>query len=334
MADTGSGAKKLKPVLDGDWWLIGPSPDIDSLIPDPVEIKQRGDGVGRPEKNAPVDHHIFQGLDGRWHCWGCVRATNVGRVLYHWEAARVTDSPWESTGHIIRVDKSCGESVEPGDECIQSPFFIEQDGRYFMFYGGGTTEIVESGPPERPRARRQMCLMTSDDGRTWERHRNGAGQSRVFAGPAGTRDPCVLQIDGLWHMYYCAASEQSGWQSATFLRTSPDLINWSDYKLVHFDAGFVYATETKKKAIECPFVVFRSGYYYLFRTVDYYSGETHVFRSIDPHDFGVGDLRDKHVCRIRVAAPEIYCIEGQEYVSSSHNPPLGEQMCRLRWVEQ
>jgi hypothetical protein len=333
MAHTALRGKKLKPVLEGDWWLIGPSPDIDSLISDPVEIKQRHGGLGRPEKNAPVDHHIFQGPDDKWHCWGCVRATNAGRVLYHWEAAQVTDSPWRSTGELIRVDKSYGESLGAGDELIQSPFFVKHDERYFMFYGGGSTGIKEVGPPERPRTRMQMCLMTSADGRNWERHRNEAGQSRVFAGPAGTRDPCLLQIDGLWHIYYCAASEESGWQSATFLRTSVDLINWSDNELVHHDAEYVFATETKKTAIECPFVVYRSGYYYLFRTVDYYSGETHVFRSSDPHDFGVGDVRDRHVCRIRVAAPEIYSINGRQYISSSHNPPLGEQMCRLRWVE-
>ena len=116
MAETRSTRKKLEPILVGDWWLIGPSPDIDALIPDAAAIKQKRDGAGRPEKNAPVDHHIFQGPDGKWHCWGCVRATNVGRVLYHWEAERVTDSPWQSTGEIIRIDKSHGESVDHGDE--------------------------------------------------------------------------------------------------------------------------------------------------------------------------------------------------------------------------
>ena len=325
--------QKLRPELEGQWWLIGPSPDVDRLVTDPISQKQRYDGMRRPEKNAPVDHHIFRGPDRQWHCWGCIRATSIGRLLYHWEASSLTDSPWRSTDEFIRVDKSCGESLVDGDECIQAPFFVEHSGSYYMFYGGGSVGIMENGPAQRPRQRYQMCLMTSTDGRDWVRHKNQQGMSRVFEGPGGTRDPFVMQIDGLWHMYYCGSSEETQWQSATFLRTSPDLLNWSDHLLVHYDAEYMFATETKKKAIECPFVVFISGYYYLFRTVDYYSGETHVFRSEDPHDFGIGDVESRHVCRIKVGAPEIYEVDGDWYVSSSHNPPLGEQLCRMRWVE-
>ena len=72
--------KKVRPVLVGDWWLIGRAP---------TEHLQPQGG----KKIEPVDHHLFKGSDGHWHLWGCVRNTEVGRVLYHWQAADLTDSP-------------------------------------------------------------------------------------------------------------------------------------------------------------------------------------------------------------------------------------------------
>jgi hypothetical protein len=80
-------------------------------------------------------------------------------------------------------------------------------------------------------------------------------------------------------------------------------------------------------------VIEKEGFFYLFRTVDYYYCTTLVFRSEDPFDFGVGDARDKLVGRLPCAAPEFYTIDGIEYVSSSHTPLFGEQMCKVRWVE-
>ena len=78
--------------------------------------------------------------------------------------------------------------------------------------------------------------------------------------------------------------------------------------------------------------LYRSGYYYLFRTVGYYNCLTLVFRSEDPFDFGVGDASSKLVARLPSGAPEIYSVDGQDYVSSSHAPLFGEMMCKLKWV--
>jgi hypothetical protein len=70
---------------------------------------------------------------------------------------------------------------------------------------------------------------------------------------------------------------------------------------------------------------------YLFRTENYYDAVTHVYRSSDPTDFGVGVRDDRYVGTIACAAPEIYTVDGQEYLSSNHDPGLGTQLCRLRW---
>jgi hypothetical protein len=328
--------RKLRPVIDSEWKLLAAAPEVDPLLDGVTETNQRygGGPVRHPEKDAPVDHHFFRDPEGVWHLWACVRCTSVGRILYHWDSPDFERTPWRDTGEIIRRNADSGESVNPGDEFMQSPFFLEHEGVHYMFYGGGGVGRTEPGSGDAQIPRFQICLMTSSDGRHWVRHRNENGLSRLFEGPGLTRDPCVVRIDGLWCLYYCGESAETGWKSSTFLRTSKDLLNWSEPKLVHFDAEDRFATASAKKAIECPFVLFRDGFYYLFRTVDYYERETHVFRSEDPEDFGVGEAGGYHVCPFPSAAPELYEVAGVNYVSSSHNPPAGEFIARYRWVEE
>lgn len=382
-----------RPVLAGPWKLIGPNPELSDVLPGDEAHRVAFEKGREKEHNAAVDHHIVRDEEGIFHLWGCVRATEVGRVLYHWKSRDVEAEPWESTGEIIRADESAGESVDDwfGQEYIQSPYFVHDDGVYYMFYGGHRAGVqadgtpvpgararaaaapgatsVESGrgetgtaweapasasapanpsaPATAPRpaesagvdstlgpgtdpSLHQICLMTSPNGRDWTRHRNADGTSRLFLGPGETRDPCVLKIGDSWHMYYAGYYdyERPDEGAGFVVRTSTDLVSWSDWTLVHRDPRFgASRTDT-----ECPFVVERNGFFYLFRTVDYYYCRTLVFRSDDPFDFGVGDASDKLVARLPCAAPELYEFDGVEYVSSSHTPLEGEQLARLGWV--
>ena len=334
--------RKLRPVLDGPWWMIGPNPNFEGKIDGDAEHRVKFEKGLIAEHNAPVDHHIVRDSDGIFHLWGCVRATAIGRVLYHWTTDDVTRSPWTDTGEFIRADTNAGECIDDwgGEEWLQSPYFIHVDGTYYMFYGahraGVDAEGRRVGAHESWRktvdpSLHQICLMTSPDGKKWTRHRNADGTSRLFMGPGETRDPCLIEIDGLWHMYYAGYFDyDKPEEGAGFVvRTSSDLLTWSDWRLVHRDPRYgVIRTDT-----ECPYVVYRDGYYYLFRTVNYYRCHTLVFRSEDPYDFGIGDSSEKLVARLPCAAPEFYEIDGVEYVSSSHTPLFGEQMCRVRWVE-
>ena len=112
------------------------------------------------------------------------------------------------------------------------------------------------------------------------------------------------------------------------MRTSDDLIHWSGWRLVHHDLCY----GSGPWSTECPHVVFRRGYYYLFRTEHYSRALTHVFRSEDPFDFGIGDASDRYVGRIAVAAPEIIVDrDGNEYITSNHDLLAGTRICRLRW---
>ncbi len=325
---------KLRPVLDGDFWLLGPNPaSLD--LPTLVEPERNPRTPAGAPTHECVDHHVFQSVDGTWHLWGCIRKTTVGRILYRWEGNSLTEAPWKPTNEIIRVNRGAGESLayRNGEECIQSPFVVVVDGTYYMFYGGDGSGVNEAGEPVDPNdpdMAGQMCLMTSPDGRDWTQHLNDAGQSRLFVGPIGTRDPCLINIDGLWHLYYAGYHGLDDGQAGFYVRTSSDLIQWSDRKLVHLDPRY----GGHRWQTECPHVVYRKGYYYLFRTVDYESSETHVFRSEDPLDFGVGDASAKYVGPIAVAAPEIIVDDdGNDFITSNHDLSAGTMLCRLRWEE-
>jgi hypothetical protein len=118
------------------------------------------------------------------------------------------------------------------------------------------------------------------------------------------------------------------------VRTSGDLLEWSDWTLVHRDPTFTGRSgKVSRGSAECPYVLQKDGYFYLFRTIDYYRCDTAVFRSEDPTDFGIGDAGAHFVGRLPCGAPEFYEVDGQEYVSSSHAPLFGEMMCRLCWVD-
>jgi len=317
-------ATHLRPVIDGPSWLIGPSPDLTELGPN---------ADGSPPHHECVDHHIFQDASGVWQLWGCIRRTSVGRILYRWDADRLTDSPWRQTGEIIRVDPAAGESLNDrhGEEWIQSPFVVKERGQYFMFYGGHGTGADASGRPverDDPRVACQMCLMTSPDGRQWTRHRDARGYSRLFVGPGETRDPCLLRVGGLWYLYHAGYHNDAREEAGFYARTSRDLLHWSDWTLVHQDPAYGAGPWNT----ECPHVVYRAGSFYLFRTVDYASATSHVFRSDDPLDFGVGDASGKYVRPIAVAAPEIIVDDrGQEYITSNHDLLGGARIARLRW---
>lgn len=348
--------RKLKPYIASDWWLIGAAPkDLKPASPEKIAqlVSERRRLAGRTGKQyddygeilasrlakiEPVDHHIIKGDDGYFHLWGCVRNTEVGRVLYHWRARNLTDSPWEETGQYFRCDFDMGECIDDwyGQEWLQSPYFVKEGGKYYMFYGGHSTgkdkfgNHVSGNPPSvgMRKAESQICLMTSDNGVDWVRYRNEDGLSRVFVGPGQTRDPSLIKIGDVWYMYY-SGDEQNHLIGGVFVRTSKDLIHWSDYRLVHHDATFGATTFEH----ECPHVVYREGYYYLFVTEDYNDSKTHVYRSEDPMNFGLTteESQKMYVGVFAAGAPEIYEVDGVEYVSSNHNPPLGTQMAKLGW---
>ncbi len=315
--------KKLRPELSGAPWLIGPNPtDLGAL--------QGKVGPGGLYKHQePVDHHIWQDRNGTWRCWSCVRHTAVGRVLYGWESASLEQAPWTPTGVMMRRDHGYGESLGdppdpnlPRSEWLQSPFVVQNEGRYWMFYGGGSHD------PLGRLLLSSICLAVSDDGVHFTRHVNAHGKSWVFLGPGEARDPCLINVEGVWICYYSGAETGEIAPNKVYARVSRDLINWSASREVHWGGS----AGTLGYQCECPHVVFLQGYYYLFRTRHYSNGETFVYRSEDPFDFGM----DSDACligMIDVAAPELVCDGNQWYISSNKNLVAGVRLHRMRWVE-
>lgn len=234
-------------------------------------------------------------------------------------------------GIAMRSNPEYGESFghASNDEMLQAPHVIKENGKYFMFYGGGGSpygQILADAPRHRANTENQICLATSVDGVNFVRHRGVDGFSQVFHGPAGARDPMVIKVGNQYLCYYCANLLEKDGKGVIALRTSFDLFNWSDYMVV--SAGG--SAGSKPYSAECPFVVFLDGYYYLFRNSSYRPPVNHVYRSKDPMDFGV-DNDEKKIAVLPAAAPEIIQIGKQFYISTVADLEGGIQVAKLAW---
>lgn len=297
----GAQEKPLIPTLEGESWTITTNPDLG-----PIDGGQR---------QQPVDFAVWQAADGTWQLWSCIRHTKCGgntRLFYRWEGAKLTEPNWKPSGIAMQADPKTGE--QPGG--LQAPHVFKVDGEFRMIYGGWGG----------------IFMARSKDGKTFERMLDGNGKGMVFTEdrpdlPANTRDPMVARIGDLWHCYYTAHANRQG---VAYVRTSKDLKTWSDSKKVAFGGK----AGTGPFTAECPFVVERSGYFYLFRTQKYQNPpETRVYRSRDPMDFGLEDDKGL-VATLAVAAPEIVVHEGEEHVVSLLPTLKGMRVQRLKWVEE
>jgi len=198
------------PQLDGAWWQVAGNPDL-------------GDLTGPFQQ--PVDFAIWQAADGTWQIWSCVRGTNCGgatRLFYRWQGNRITDANWKPMGIAMQANPALREV--PGG--LQAPHVFLANGRFYMVYGDWW----------------RICLQTSTDGKTFQRVLNSHGEPDLFTGPYdGTRDPMMLRIGNLWHCYYMGSRLGAQYESATFCRTSHDLVHWSEPMTVSA-GGIVPAT--------------------------------------------------------------------------------------------
>ncbi len=291
-------ALALVPVPGEQWWQVAGNPDLGEFTSDQQE---------------PVDFAIWKVADGSWQLWSCIRHTNHPgrtRVFHRWEGAALTEPDWTPKGITFRGDGTVGETVGG----MQAPHVIRgDDGRWMMFYGDY----------------RHICLATSDDGRTFERHLINDMAGLFGEGPqALARDPMLLRVGPRWHCYYSA---HPNGRHGIWLRTSDNLIDWSESRLVMTggQAGGNWWN------FECPHVVHIGGAFYLFHTQQYAPGrqQTSVYRSTDPTWFGIDD-DSNFVTHLEVAAPEIIRHEGRWYLAAL-NPDLdGIRVTTLDWVAE
>lgn len=296
-----------KPVIEGEWWSINSQPDL---------------GEYTTEKQQPVDFGVWKAKDGTWQLWSCIRRTGIGgkgRLFFGWEGQSLTDTAWKPLGIMMVSDTTLGE--EAGG--LQAPHVIEEDGKYYMFYGDWNN----------------ICLATSDDGKTFTRYINENGTPALFTGPLyNTRDPMVLKVGDTYYCYYCGHNQQDdksgGPQGAIYVRTSKDKIHWSEPIVVSRGGSAQKQSNWYAGDIECPFVVKIDNSYVLFRNQVYGANSLNTqYCSPDPLDFGDG--HDQYqVGQLAVAAPEIVEENGQYYIVSLKPDYNGMKIARLKFEKQ
>jgi len=288
--------RTLVPRLDGDPWVVARDPDLGPLT---------------NPKQQPVDFAVWQARDGAWQLLSCIRGTKCGghaRLLYRWEGRRLTDPDWQPVGIAMQARPELGETTGG----LQAPHVVRIEDLYHMFYGDWN----------------HICLATSRDGKAFERRIGPDGRTGMFGEPQmmNTRDPMVLRIGDLWHCYYTAHNKTIG---ADYCRTSADLAHWSESRLVAHGGR----AGSGPYSAECPHVIERDGWLYLFRTQRYgQNAQTSVYRSKDPMDFGVNNDAF-FVGALPVAAPEIVRHEEQDYIAYLLPSLKGIQIARLKWEE-
>ncbi len=315
----------LVPQIDGEPWTISRQPDLGNLT---------------GPRQQPVDFGVWQARDGTWQLWSCIRGTQCGgktRLLYRWEGRSLTAPDWTPMGIAMQADPARGET--PGG--LQAPY---------VFAADASRDSLFSRDPEGS-ARRSyylaygdwvnICLALSEDGKAFERwlyretayehrkditHRLRRPWTGMFSeGPdAGARDPMVIRIGDRWHCYYTAFPGRVG---SVYCRTSRDLRKWSDSTIVARGG----CAGSGPVSAECPFVVYREGYYYLFRTQHYGpNAVSRVYRSDDPMNFGIDDDRC-FISELPIAAPEIIRDQGRDFIAWLLPSLDGIQMARLTW---
>lgn len=287
------------PVIDGAFWRIGEAPDLDSL--NGPDLK----------KQHVVDHGFVKDVNGKWHLWACMRGTKVSRLLYGWEGESLTDGKlWNQVGVVARALPEWNEQVSEGREQIQAPYFRKVGDVYFCFYNSAGIRV-----------------MTSENGADYKRLPIKDGSNLLYE--KGGRDVMIIDEKDSYLSYSTISTvARDGWtRGFVSLRTSKDLVKWSDYTIVS-EGG---RAGNGPVSAESPFVQKYNGYYFLFRSSSS-TGTCFVYRSKDPYNFGVNN-DEKLIAELPVWAPEIIQ-EGEEWFISDIADFQGVKIARLKWEEQ
>ncbi|TCO62782.1 family 43 glycosylhydrolase [Actinocrispum wychmicini] len=225
-----------------------------------------------PSEQSPWyinDHTFVQDAQGTWHLFGITHtepAAPDDEDTFAHATAPSLNGPWTKRAPALSVDPAYGETH------LWAPHVIRNGSTYYMFYAGGGADP----------ARHAINLATSTDLYTWTRNPGGP----LFRDGAVARDPYVVRVGDQWVMYYTATSEPSGGNHVVAVRTSVDLVHWSDRSVAFADP----TTGSGGGDTESPFVVNVDGAWYLFVGPRGGYVGTDVFRSPDPFHFSVDQL--------------------------------------------
>ena len=291
----------IEPVLDNKWWQVADVPDIGEYNNDLME---------------PVDFAVWQATDGTWQLVSCIRYCGRKgdfRVLHRWEGKNLTDTLWEPKGIFMKSDSALGEQ----HGWIQAPYVVKKNGIFKFYYGGGG----------------QICLAEGYDGKNFQRQIQSNGKTKIIECEEYDRgrDIMIMNYNNKYYGYYTGSTVTNwpdGTKGAVFCRISDNLGCWGKETKV---------SETKENVIpffssECPHVITKNGYFFLFKTQEYKPGEqqTTIFRSKDPLNFGINS--DSYKIRtIPISAPEIIIHNNKYYIAALMPDLKGIRICELNW---
>nr|WP_063779270.1 hypothetical protein [Kibdelosporangium sp. MJ126-NF4]CEL16505.1 probable membrane protein [Kibdelosporangium sp. MJ126-NF4]CTQ90457.1 probable membrane protein [Kibdelosporangium sp. MJ126-NF4] len=215
------------------------------------------------------DHTFVQDTRGTWHLFGITHAEPANpedEDTFAHATAPSLNGPWTKRPPALSVDPAYGETH------LWAPHVIRNGSTYYMFYAGGGADPTKHA----------INLATSTDLYTWTRHPGGP----LFRDGAVARDPYVVRIGDQWVMYYTATSDPNGGNHVVAVRTSTDLVHWSDRSIAFTDPTTGFGGGNT----ESPFVVYANGAWHLFIGPRGGYAGTDVFRGSDPFHFSVDRL--------------------------------------------
>ncbi|WP_158969826.1 family 43 glycosylhydrolase [Paraglaciecola sp. L3A3] len=262
---------------------------------------------------VPNDHTFIKGDAGLWHIFGITHpyvppspksGVHEGEMASFHAVSTVTSFKQSILNdHYVDQAKVLPPHERPGEPLSNhAPTIVKKNGLFHMIYGPSP-----------------IRLAVSKDLYKWQVKGN------LFSEKDGARDPSLLFHDGQYYLVYCT-------QKSVALRTSTDLVNWSEPKII-FTAN-TYDPES-------PSLIFHNNTFYLFvcswngiwdgkEIQGAYQQTTYVLNSNDPVDFGLGD--EKQITTLQGHAPEIFQDEnGDWYISSAEWPNRGVSVDSLVW---
>ncbi|MGJ8680531.1 family 43 glycosylhydrolase [Paraglaciecola sp.] len=262
---------------------------------------------------VPNDHTFIKGDSGEWHIFGITHpyvpplpksGVHEGEMAsFHAVSTAKHFKQTIKTDHYLDKAKVLPPHERPGEPLSNhAPTIVKKDGLFHMIYGPSP-----------------IRLAVSSDLYKWQLKGN------LFSEENGARDPSLLFHNGTYYIVYCT-------EKSVALRTSKDLVNWSEPKII-FTAN-TYDPES-------PTLVFHNNTFYLFvcswngiwdgkDIQGAYQHTTYVLNSNDPMNFGVGD--EQQITTLEGHAPEIFQDEdGDWYISSVEWPNRGVSVDRLVW---
>ncbi len=259
-----------------------------------------------------LDHAVFRGRDGA-HLWTALRKDG-NRAWFEWRSSGSLTSPWTLSGLLLAPSESGPVAVDW--PC--SPCTVVEDALVLVFLVVGQGDPLQQG----------IAIFARDDSGALKPFEEAP--SPLFLGAGVVRHPCVLSSNGRKYLYYTGTDPEQPSQSKIYARVCESWAQWSEPIAVNWAGG----AGSGPFSAECPLVLKKDGFFYLFRTTSFSLPLCQVYRSTDPLDFGT-DTDAKKIGTIKVAAPELVVDDqGREFFTSVCDSHDGVELHRILWAPE